>query len=168
MQGIEKSMKSARESEIILCVFDISKPMSKEDFEILDFLKSECSNKSVLIVLNKNDLARQNTHDFTPFQTIILNTKDENNARLLKEKIANFLTMEIDNNTFVLTNATQSNLLESAYKNLSIAKELLMNGSLELASFELHQSLQSLGSMTKPYNVEDMLDSMFSQFCVGK
>ena len=43
-----------------------------------------------------------------------------------------------------------------------------MNGSLELASFELHQSLQSLGSMTKPYDVEDMLDSMFSQFCVGK
>ena len=168
MQGIEKSMKSARESEIILCVFDISKPMSKEDFEILDFLKSECSNKSVLIVLNKNDLARQNTHDFTPFQTITLNTKDENNARLLKEKIANFLTMEIDNNTFVLTNATQSNLLESACKNLSIAKELLMNGSLELASFELHQSLQSIGSMTKPYDVEDMLDSMFSQFCVGK
>lgn len=168
MQGIEKSMKSARESEIILCVFDISKPMSKEDFEILDFLKSECSNKSVLIVLNKNDLARQNTHDFTPFQTIALNTKDENNARLLKEKIANFLTMEIDNNTFVLTNATQSNLLESACKNLSIAKELLISGSLELASFELHQSLQSLGSMTKPYDVEDMLDSMFSQFCVGK
>lgn len=167
-QGIEKSFKSARDSEIILCVFDISEQMSEEDFLILDFLKKECINKSVLIVLNKNDLTKQNTYDFTPFQIVELNTKDEYSARLLKKKIANFLTMDIDRDTFVLTNTAQIMLLESVCSNLDTAKNFLLNGELELASFELLQGLQSLGAMTKPYNVEDMLDSMFSQFCVGK
>ncbi|WP_104718231.1 tRNA uridine-5-carboxymethylaminomethyl(34) synthesis GTPase MnmE [Helicobacter trogontum] len=168
MQGIERSFKSARESEIILCVFDISKPMDEQDFVIMEFLEQECKDKSVLIVLNKDDLMQQNSYDFTPFQTIKLNTKDENNSTLLKEKIASFLVMNINSDTFVLTNTMQSNLLESACKNLESAQDFLTNGELELASFELHQSLQSLGAMTKPYNVEDMLDSMFSQFCVGK
>ncbi len=169
MQGIERSLQSAKESDILLCVFDIAKPMDTEDLRIMDFLTQECNKeKFILIVLNKNDLAQQNTYDFSAFPTIQINTKEQTNATLLKEKIATFLTMEINNETFVLTNTMQSTLLESAYKNLSIAAELLTQGSLELASYELHQSLQALGEMTHPYNVEDMLEVMFSQFCVGK
>lgn len=168
MQGIERSFQSARESDILLCVFDISKPMDTQDFVIMDFLLQECRDKCVLIVLNKNDLSQQNNHDFSDFETIILNTKDKENSKPLKEKIATFLTMDIDSETLVLTNAMQSTLLESACKNLSAARQYLSNGILELASYELHQSLQAIGDMTKPYNVEDMLDSMFSQFCVGK
>lgn len=168
MQGIERSLQSAKDSDILLCVFDISKPMDTQDFVIMDFLKQECKDKCILIVLNKNDLAYQNTYDFGDFETIILNTRDKENTKILREKIATFLTMDIDSETFVLTNTMQSTLLESACKNLSAAKEYLINGILELASYELHQSLQAIGDMTKPYNIEDMLDSMFSQFCVGK
>lgn len=167
MQGIERSFQSAKESDILLCVFDSSEYMDAQDFLIIDFLK-QCKDKCILIVLNKNDLAQKNTYNFSNFCVISLNTKDKLNAKLLKEKIATFLTMDIDNETFVLTSTMQSTLLESACKNLSAARQYLIDGILELASYELHQSLQAIGDMTKPYNVEDMLDSMFSQFCVGK
>lgn len=168
MQGIERSFQSARESDIVLCVFDISRPMDTQDFVIMDFLRQECKDKSILIVLNKNDLLNKNDYDFSDFEVIKLNTRDEVNAGFLKEKIATFLTMDIDSEMLVLTNTTQSTLLESACRNLSAARQHLLNGILELASYELNQSLQSIGQMTKPYDVEDMLNSMFSQFCVGK
>ena len=76
--------------------------------------------------------------------------------------------MEIHHDTLILTSNLQSNLLESAWHNLIHAKELLLRGELELSSYELTQSLQFLGQIIKPYDVEEMLDSMFSQFCVGK
>lgn len=168
-QGIERSLQSARESDILLCVFDSSKPMDSEDRAILDFIETQSDEgKSLLIVLNKSDLPRENFHDFGALPTITLNTKDSHHASALKERIASFLTMEIDSHTLIVTSSMQGALLESACVNLKAAATLLREGAIELASYELQQSLQSLGNMTSPYNVEEMLDSMFSQFCVGK
>ena len=139
-----------------------------EDREILDFIHCNCSDKFVLIVLNKDDLESQIDYDFSCFNTIQINTKDIRNSQRIKQKINEFLTMEIHHDTLILTSNLQSNLLESAWHNLIHAKELLLRGELELSSYELTQSLQFLGQIIKPYDVEEMLDSMFSQFCVGK
>ncbi|RDU66762.1 tRNA uridine-5-carboxymethylaminomethyl(34) synthesis GTPase MnmE [Helicobacter didelphidarum] len=168
-EGVKQSFEYAKQSEILLCVFDNSEPMEKEDFDILDFLSQDSlKDKFILVVLNKNDLIKKNTHDFTHFNTISINTKDIQNASLIKNKIQDILTMQIDQNTFILTNNTQRILLESALHNLQNAIISLQHFQIELVSFELTQALQSLGQITKPYNVEDILDSLFSQFCVGK
>ena len=168
MQGIQRSFEYAKNSEIILCVFDISSKITSEDREILDFIHCNCNDKFVLIVLNKDDLESQIDYDFSCFNTIQINTKDIRNSQRIKQKINEFLTMEIHHDTLILTSNLQSNLLESAWHNLIHAKELLLRGELELSSYELTQSLQFLGQIIKPYDVEEMLDSMFSQFCVGK
>lgn len=167
-QGIQRSFEYAKESEILLCVFDLSSEMTKDDETILEFIQNQMQHKSILIILNKNDLQRKNYYDFSHFEVLEMNTKDESNTYKLKDKIQTFLTMEINQDTLILTSSMQSQLLESSLISLKEAVRLLDCGEIELASFELQQSLQSLGAITKPYNVEEVLDSMFSQFCVGK
>ena len=165
-EGIKRSFEYAKDSDIILCVFDVSDGMQKEDLEILDLCKK--LDKIILVVLNKNDLSHVNNYDFSSFDTISINTKDDNNAKILRDKIADLITMQIDTQTLVLTNNTQITLLKDSLNHLKEAVNLLKNGNLELSSLELTNALKLIGNITKPYNVEDMLDSMFSQFCVGK
>ncbi len=165
-EGIKRSFEYAKDSDIILCVFDVSDGMQKEDLEILDLCKK--LDKIILVVLNKNDLSHVNNYDFSSFDTISINTKDDNNAKILRDKIADLITMQIDTQTLVLTNNTQITLLKDSLNHLKEAINLLKNGNLELSSLELTNALKLIGNITKPYNVEDMLDSMFSQFCVGK
>ncbi len=168
-QGIERSFEYAKESDFLLCVFDLSKPMDLDDLKIIEFLKTDSiKDKFILIVLNKNDLEIKNKYDFTHFNTISLNTRDIKNRSILQDQISKFLIMDIDKDTLILTSITQSTLLESAQNNLYEASNFLQNGLIELASYELTQSLNNIAQMTKPYNIEEVLDSMFSQFCVGK
>lgn len=167
--GIKRSFECAMESDILLCLFDLSLEMDSNDNRILDFISSDCMReKSILVVLNKSDLERRNHYDFSSFNYCTINTKDISNRQIITQKIEQFLTMHIDNDTLVLTNAMQINLLKNALHNLERAFALLSKNTLELASLELMESLQNLGAITKPYDVEEVLDSMFSQFCVGK
>ncbi|STQ86186.1 tRNA uridine-5-carboxymethylaminomethyl(34) synthesis GTPase MnmE [Helicobacter muridarum] len=167
--GIQRSFDCAKESDILICLFDLSREMDNDDYRILDFISSDLINKKdILVLLNKNDLELRNYYDFSRFNHCSINTKDISNRQIITQKIDRFLTMHIDNDTLVFTNAMQTNLLENALHNLEKASSLLSEQALELASFELMESLQNLGAITKPYNVEEMLDSMFSQFCVGK
>ncbi len=169
MQGIEKSFEYAEDSDFLLCVFDLSMPMDSDDFKIIEFIESDnIKDKFILIVLNKDDLEIKNRYDFSHFKTITLNTKNADNRQYLKDAIEQFLTMNIDKDTLILTSTSQAMLLESTQNNLYEAIRLLKQGIIELASYELTQSLNNISQMTKPYNVEEILDSMFSQFCVGK
>lgn len=165
--GIEKSYEFAKDSDILLCVFDMSREFERQDFELLNFINS-INHKYILIILNKNDLEKKNSYDFSGFDTISINTKDSKFCDILKQKIAKIISMEISQDTLILTNALQLELLESSLNHIKNAKTFLQNNTLELASLELRETLQSLGTITKPYNVEEMLDSMFSQFCLGK
>ncbi|RDU73156.1 tRNA uridine-5-carboxymethylaminomethyl(34) synthesis GTPase MnmE [Helicobacter aurati] len=168
-QGMQRSLECAKESEILLCVFDLSRNMDEDDYKILDFIHLDSiKTKSILIVLNKNDLPKKNTYDFSDFNYCVINTKDINHRQIITDKIQEYITMHIDSDTFILTNAAQNTFLESALNNLMKASSLLEKNILELASFELMESLKNLSAITKPYNVEEILDSMFSQFCVGK
>lgn len=166
-QGIQKSFEFAKKSDILLCIFDISCEMNDDDKKILNFLDS-MKDKYILVVLNKIDLVAKNTYEFTNFEVVKISTKDSKYANILKDKIAKIITFNIDKDTLILTNNMQKEFLESALLNLQNAKTFLESNTLELASLELTAALKNLSNITKPYNVEEMLDSMFSQFCVGK
>ncbi|MWV61769.1 tRNA uridine-5-carboxymethylaminomethyl(34) synthesis GTPase MnmE [Helicobacter saguini] len=166
-QGIQKSFEFANKSDILLCIFDISSEMTKDDFKILEFLDS-LHDKFILIILNKVDLEHKNTYEFPNFEVLKISTKEASCANILKDKISQILTFNIDKDTLILTNHTQKLLLESALQNIQTAITLLPTNALELTSLELTNALQNISQITKPYNVEEMLDSMFSQFCVGK
>lgn len=168
-EGIKRSLEEARESQILICVFDLSSPMQSEDYEVLEFLNQDSiKQKSIIVALNKSDLARKNTHDFSGFKPCFVSSKDIKSREILIDRIHTHLSLDIESETLVLTNTRQTSLLQAALNCIKKAPKLLENGELELASFELMQALREIAEITKPCDIEEVLDSMFSQFCVGK
>ena len=168
-EGIKRSLEEARESQILICVFDLSSPMQSEDYEVLEFLnQGSIKQKSLIVALNKSDLARKNTHDFSSFKPCFVSSKDIKSREILIDRIHTHLSLDIESETLVLTNTRQTSLLQAALTCIKKAPKLLENGELELASFELMQALREIAEITRPCDIEEVLDSMFSQFCVGK
>ena len=143
--------------------------MQSEDYEVLEFLNQDSiKQKSLIVALNKSDLARKNTHDFSSFKPCFVSSKDIKSREILIDRIHTHLSLDIESETLVLTNTRQTSLLQAALNCIKKAPKLLESGELELASFELMQALREIAEITKPCDIEEVLDSMFSQFCVGK
>lgn len=159
--GIEYSKKAANDADIILAVFDSSKPASNEDKEILELLAG--LEKPVIFVLNKCDLALE-------FQTSLLGSEPikisaKSSVEPLKKAVSNQAKIN-DTAELMLSSNRQIALCESALNELSVALDEL--GELELFAFHINQALKSIAAITEPAYNSDILDSMFSHFCLGK
>lgn len=165
--GIEKSFKTAKNSNILLCVFDSSEKMNEDDFRILDFVKQ--FNGQVLIIINKID---KKSDDFEfknqEFKIIKMNALIKIQSNKIKDELEILINKEFLTQNLLLTNIHSQEILKEALTYLKSGKMNLKEGQIEISSLELTNALKTLGEITKPYNVEEMLDSMFSQFCVGK
>lgn len=165
--GIEKSIQAINEADIVIALFDNSKIYDEEDRKILDLVKENFSKK-IVVVLNKLDLKNRFDKsvlvDFSDF--IELSTKDDINPLLKKiEKI-------LDSNSFgddiTLVSKRQVIAVQNSLDNINLSKEPLKNGELEFFAHFVTQALEEISSITRPYENDEMLDVMFSQFCLGK
>ncbi|PAF44391.1 tRNA uridine-5-carboxymethylaminomethyl(34) synthesis GTPase MnmE [Helicobacter sp. 11S02629-2] len=168
--GIKKSLEVAKKSDIVLCVFDGSKDLDSKDLEILKLVST--LDSKVLALLNKNDLKpypnleSRLTKDFG-LKTLSISTNDIGSIIKLKHLLKGLIE-DSNYKGVMLSSKEQSLKLEASLKSLQNALPFLSEGTLELASLEISAALKSLSSMTHEFDTEEMLDSMFSQFCVGK
>ncbi|AFI05197.1 tRNA uridine-5-carboxymethylaminomethyl(34) synthesis GTPase MnmE [Helicobacter cetorum] len=169
--GVEKSLKSLENCDIILSVFDISKPLEKEDFNLIDTLNR--TNKPCIIILNKNDLSPKleletlKSHLKISYSLLETNTLDTRTClKDLSQKISEFFPKLDTQNKLLLTSTAQKNALENAINELQNAREHLE--TLELFSYHILSAIENLNALTRPYETSQMLDSMFSEFCLGK
>ncbi len=169
--GIEKSLKSLENCDIILGVFDLSKPLEKEDFNLIDTLNR--TKKPCIVVLNKNDLAPklelEILKSYLKIPYSLLETNTLNSKACLKDlsqKISAFFPKLDTQNKLLLTSLAQKTALEKAIFELQNAKNHLE--TLELFSYHLLSAIESLNLLTRPYETSQVLDSMFSEFCLGK
>ncbi len=169
--GIEKSLKSLENCDIVLGVFDLSKPLEKEDFNLIDTLNR--AKKPCIVVLNKNDLAPklelEVLKSYLKIPYSLLETNTLNSKACLKDlsqKISAFFPKLDTQNKLLLTSLAQKTALENAIFELQNAKNHLE--TLELFSYHLLSAIENLNLLTRPYETSQMLDSMFSEFCLGK
>lgn len=158
--GIEYSKRAANNADIIICVFDSSRVTNSEDMEILNFVNS--LNKKVIFVLNKSDLEFK--FDLK-LDAILLSAKDNSNA--LKSSIQEYLNSQ-DTNEIMLSSNRQIKACEDAKSAIDRALELLDESVLELFAYEINIAIKEIGSITKPLQNSEILDKMFSNFCLGK
>ncbi|MDO7823207.1 tRNA uridine-5-carboxymethylaminomethyl(34) synthesis GTPase MnmE, partial [Helicobacter pylori] len=163
--GIEKSLKSLENCDIILGVFDLSKPLEKEDFNLMDTLNR--AKKPCLVVLNKNDLAPklelEILKSYLKIPYSILETNTLNSKTCLKDlsqKISAFFPKLDTQNKLLLTSLAQTTALENAIIELQNAKSHL--DTLELFSYHILSAIENLNLLTRPYETSQMLDSMFA------
>ncbi len=170
--GIEKSKKLAKDADLIIAILDASKNLSDEDFEILEIAK----NKKSIVILNKQDLEQKilpenpKLENFS--QNIIkMSTKNKTGLNLLFEKIEdmfNFNEINLDNE-LIITNERHKNLISKAIVNLEKAEESLKKGMpIDIIEISLKEVLSNLGAITGEEAGEEIINEIFSRFCLGK
>lgn len=162
--GIEKSKEIAREASIILAVFDGSKNF--DDREILQILR-ENEGKIIIVAINKSDKKRMvdlaHFRDYTP---IFISTKDESVFRIRKAIADKIHTNPQNDESVILGSVRQMECVEGAINALGAAEQNISD--FEIFSLHINDAIKWLESLTKPYNYDEMLDKMFSAFCLGK
>lgn len=170
--GVEKSRQIASESDLVIAIFDVSKPLDDEDKQIIELLK----DKKVIILLNKIDLDymldSSIIRDAFPDENIIDVSIIENKGlKEIEDAILNmFFDGEIQvSNTTMITNIRHRDLLVKARDNIQNGIEDIKNGvPLDATEIDLRNAFNQLGEITGETIEEDVLDKIFKDFCIGK
>jgi len=163
--GIQKSKQAVDEADIVIAMFDNSRSFDEEDKAIIDIIKN--TDKDVIVVLNKIDL--ESKFDETvlkDFEVIKTTQKDENYE--IEKKLEEILDKYSHMQDNVLISNRQVKAVENAYNAINSSFELIENQELELFSYNIQDAIYAISQITKPYDHDEMLDKMFSSFCVGK
>lgn len=169
--GIEKSKNMAKEADLIICIIDASRQLEEEDIEILNLAK----DKNSIIVLNKNDLdvkLDEYNENINEFKHIVkISAKENQGIEELYDKIAELFNLNkiTLNNEVIITNQRHKDLINKALNNLYKSKETLITGlPIDFAEISLKDSLVNLGSITGEEASEEIINEIFSRFCLGK
>ena len=168
--GIEKSKTCAEEASLILALFDGSRRFDDEDEYILKFI----SNRNVIILITKFDLPQmidvnflRNSYNLTT-EMINVSVKNktgiENLYNSIRQKIYSF-SSELD----FIKNAREIEKLQQVKICLNEAKKSIkMNMEIDLISIDLRSALHALDELTGEVVDEDIINEIFSKFCIGK
>ncbi len=164
--GIERSINSLEDADIIIVLFDGSRPFDIEDEKILTLLK-ESKDKQIIASINKSDLVRNFDADKISNLDPIEVSATKGFSRLTK-KLKDILDGIGKGEELMLISARQIDAVQKTQEAIESAKIPLSNGELEFFSYHLQDALKYISSISKPYNSEEILDSMFGEFCLGK
>lgn len=166
--GIVRSLQSAKESEIIVAVFDASSILDKNDDDIFGILDEFKDSKEIVVVINKSDIkcdkfSTEKLNSYNPIELSFKNSTDE---------IIDELKVILDNQNFdddlILISKRQVDSVKIAYEHISDSLENLSQDELELFAYNINDAISSITLITKPFQRDEILDKMFSSFCLGK
>ena len=172
--GIERTLKKLQEADIVLFMIDGSKGFTEEDKKISKLIENS-GNK--ILVINKKDLGLkikcENLKE--KFESCVeISAKTEEGINNLSEIIFKKLILDpqviLKKKEPLITNVRQKNLLENAINSLQKVISSLEGGyeSPEFLSMDIDDALKYLGEIVGEVTTEDMLDIIFSRFCIGK
>ncbi|MDO5039261.1 tRNA uridine-5-carboxymethylaminomethyl(34) synthesis GTPase MnmE [Clostridium sp.] len=166
--GVERSKEKLEEADLVILMLDTSRPLEEEDREIIESIK----NKKVIVLLNKVDLERKIDLDELKHLDNFIEISAMTGFGLedLKNKIKDlFFNGEVDNESLIITNSRHKQALYRALENCENAQNRLkMNEFLDLISIYVTSGLRALGEITGSELEEDLVNKIFSEFCVGK
>ena len=170
--GIHKSKEIAKNADLIIAIFDASKDLSKEDKEILEIIKG----KKVIILLNKIDLQQKLHKEDKEFREVtdsIIEISALNNIGIddvYAEITKLFEINEINlDNDLVITNIRHKNLIHQAVESIKKTKETIQEKMpIDIIAVYIKEILEDLGNITGEFVTEDIINEIFSKFCLGK
>jgi tRNA modification GTPase len=169
VEGIRRSRESLQKAEFVLQVIDISEPFTAADGAYL----TEFANQKRILVCNKADLPPKFLvrEDFKGIPIVEVSCKTGEGIENLKDSIKNLLwSGEINAEMLqVMINSRHQNALSRAREATLQASDALRAGAtLELAAMDLRIAVNAVGEIVGKTATEDLLDTIFSEFCIGK
>ena len=179
--GVDRAKEYAGRADLIIYVVDSSRELDENDEKILPLIK----NKNAVILLNKSDLntvvtkemIKEKISDLTggadknEIPVISISTKEEKGIEKLEKKLKNmFLNGIISfNDQICISNVRQKNALTDALESMRKVVESINAGMPEdFYSIDLMDAYEALGSITGESVGEDLINEIFSKFCMGK
>lgn len=167
--GVDRTKKVLADSDLILVLLDISEPLNGEDRKVI----SEVDGLKYIIVLNKTDVenSKLNLSELPASVPVVkISAKNlDGIAELQNAVVEPFLPEESANSGFLISDARHFDLLNRARYEIEISIDLLdKNLSEEIVLVGLHNAIKFLGEITGESTTEDMLNRIFSTFCIGK
>jgi tRNA modification GTPase TrmE len=170
--GVERTKEYFNKADIIIFVLDSSDVFSDEDKRIFDLL----NDKKTIIIINKVDLPqrldRSVVESFGKDKKIIdISIKTGKGMEDIKDEIYDFVYSGQANysSEVLVTNIRHKNLLGKAESSLQKALETLNDKlPLDFVSIDIKEALESIGQITGETVQDDIIDRIFSQFCIGK
>jgi len=170
-EGVRRSIKSIENADLVIAIFDGSTLMRKEDFEVIEKVK----NKNTIYVLNKSDLPviADRGSSFIPHPSSFLKISATRGDGIeeLKDKIVDYCLKDWkeEREGVVISNLRHKTSIGNAAVSLEKAmKALTEDQPLEIIAIELRNSMDSLGEIVGSVTTEDILNKIFSDFCIGK
>lgn len=170
--GVERSRKALNAADLVLLVLDVSEPLTDEDRELLTATRA----KKRIVVLNKQDLPAAVTGDelaqyVEPSELISTSILTATGVDELEARIAKLFFGGIENsqNEVVVTNARQIGLLKQTQTSLQAVLDGIDAGMpVDLIQIDLTEAWDKLGEITGDAAPDELITTLFTQFCVGK
>jgi len=165
--GIERSMDSVEDADVIIALFDGSRPFDNEDEKILSIIEN-FEEKHFIVAINKSDLNMEMFDKTKLLSYHPLEVSAKKAFVTLTKRLETLFDTIGEGEELMLISARQIDAVESAKNAIEEAKIPLMHGELEFFSFHLQEAVKAISSISKPYDSEEILDKMFGEFCLGK
>jgi len=165
--GIERSIAAIENADVVIALFDSSRIMDGEDSAIIELMDQYSQDKPFICVLNKVDLPIMFPDEIlNQYSPINLSCKQDTNV--LIDTLSHLMDQDNDSEEMMLISQRQISATSDTLIAINEAHEPLKSGELEFFSFHINQAIRSLSSITRPYELDEMFDKMFGQFCLGK
>ena len=168
-KGIGISLRILEQADLVLLVIDSTVPLGNIERE----LAKKAKDKKGIIVLNKSDLKPKigaaglktlGMDDLARVSALKLTGLDK-----LKEKIVKICFGHVEPEELLVSSIRQAKALEEGLEKINLAQGLLKRGeSEEIISLEIISAIENLGQVVGGISAEEVLDRIFSQFCIGK
>ena len=166
MEGVRRSLKAIEDADLVLLVLDGNTSLHQTDKELI--AKSE--NKNRILVINKSDLTQKIKIKNIHKDSVTISAKKGTGLSRLKNKIVTAaLNGNTDSNTDAVTNIRHVHALERTLDSInSFRMEMNNRTSPEFLSVELREALDAVGEIIGITTPDDILNRIFSNFCIGK
>ena len=174
----DKTNKKKASSDMIMLVIDGSRDLEDEDDEIISYVK-HIDGERILVVINKDDLGdnvdEQDIQDKIPGCSVLRTSLVDGNAVNAAAKVSSVISNKFDfknimrTESQIITSERQLSLLKKAASDIEEAINQLDSGeAIELAEINVHSAYDNLGEIIGESAGDEILDTVFSKFCLGK
>lgn len=166
--GVKKSLELLEQSDLVMVVLNNNEPLTEQDLNILN----KVENKTHIIIINKKDLKTQ--LDFTKLKGkdyIEISALNDEGMDEIKNRIRSLFGLEklINKDMTYLTNARSISLLEKALQSLQETKRGIDQGMpIDMVEIDIKNAWSLLGMIIGETYEDELIDHLFSQFCLGK
>jgi tRNA modification GTPase len=160
-KGISLALGKSKEADLNIIMLDNSSKVINN--KIIDLI-----NKDSIVLLNKSDIKENQNHKFDA-DTILVSVKDNKNIDILIKKLKEKLNNKFNsNNSILITRERHRIKLNECLKEIDSFMKKDQNKDIELAAEDLRMAARHLGSIVGKVDVEEILGSIFKDFCIGK